>query len=234
MICGYVCAGYTDGLFKHTTRDISFTLVVDDFGIKYVKQEDVDHLVSIMREKYTFKVDFDAKQYIGIHLDWNYMRRELICSMKNYVKQALMELKHAAKTRQQHAPSKLDRPEYGAKVQYAKVDESIELEEPQIKYLQRVVRKFLYYARAINTKMLHAINDIGSAVTKGTEATQQAVQHFMDYAHSNPDGKIIFRASDLQLQADSDASYLVAPRARSHAGGFYWLGSNDGTLFISL
>ena len=228
---GYVRAGYTDGLFKHTTRDISFTLVVDDFGIKYVKQEDVDHLVSIMRQKYTFKVDFDAKQYIGIHLDWNYMRRELICSMKNYVKQALMELKHAAKTRQQHAPSKLDRPEYVAKVQYAKVDESTELEEPQIKYLQRVVGKFLYYARAIDTTMLHAINDIGSAVTKGTVATQQAVQHFMDYAHSNPDGEIIFRASDMQLQADSDASYLVAPKACSRAGGFHWLGSNDGTLF---
>ena len=81
--------------------------------------------------------------------------------MKNYVKQALMELKNAAKTWQQHAPSKLDRPKYGAKVQYAKVDESTELEEPQIKYLQRVVGKFLYYARAINTTMLHAINDIG-------------------------------------------------------------------------
>ena len=63
--------------------------------VSSINQEDVDHLISIMRKKYTFKVDFEAKQYIGIHLDWNYKTRELICSMRNYVKQALMELKHA-------------------------------------------------------------------------------------------------------------------------------------------
>jgi hypothetical protein len=228
---GYVRAGHTDGLFKHITRDITFTLVVDDFGIKYINQEDVDHLISIMRKKYTFKVDFEAKQYIGIHLDWNYKTRELICSMRNYVKQALMELKHASSARQQHAPSRLDRPEYGAKIQYAKVDDSTALDQAQIKYLQRVVGKFLYYARAIDTTMLHSINDIGSAVTKGTEATQHAVQHFLDYANSNPNGEIVFRASDMQIQADSDASYLVAPNARSRAGGYHWLGSNDGKLF---
>ena len=30
---GYVPAGHTYGLFKHRTRNISFTLVVDDYGI---------------------------------------------------------------------------------------------------------------------------------------------------------------------------------------------------------
>ena len=64
---GYVRSGSTDGLFEHITRQISFTLVVDDFGIKYERQEDVDHLLKIMRLKYTFKVDMEAKQYIGIH-----------------------------------------------------------------------------------------------------------------------------------------------------------------------
>ena len=58
---GYVRAGHTYGLFKHVTRNISFTLVVDDYGIAYQRKEDVDHLIKIMREKYTFKVDFDAK-----------------------------------------------------------------------------------------------------------------------------------------------------------------------------
>ena len=56
----------TEGLFLHKTRDISFTLVVDDFGIKYTKQADVDHLVAAVWEKYPFKVNWDAKQYIGI------------------------------------------------------------------------------------------------------------------------------------------------------------------------
>ena len=33
------------------------------------------------------------------------------------------------------------------------------------------------------------------------------------------------------LQADSDAAYLVAPEARSRAGGYHFLGSNYHTLF---
>jgi len=82
---GYVRASRTKGLFVHQTRDISFTLVVDDFGIKYTKQADVDHLVAAVREKYPFKVDCEAKQYIRIHLKWDYEKRELRTSMDGYV-----------------------------------------------------------------------------------------------------------------------------------------------------
>ena len=99
---GYVRAGKTDGLFTHITRNISFTLVVDDFGIKYTNEADVHHLIKIMNEKYTFKVDFDAKQYIGIHLAWDYDKRELICSMKDYVRQALTELEHVLSSKRHY------------------------------------------------------------------------------------------------------------------------------------
>ena len=40
----YVKTEHKEGLFRHKTRDISFTLVVDDFGIKYIDKDDVDHL----------------------------------------------------------------------------------------------------------------------------------------------------------------------------------------------
>eukprot|EP00536_Pseudo-nitzschia_multiseries_P019568 jgi/Psemu1/61559/gm1.61559_g len=53
---GYRKAPHTEGLFLHDDRDINFTLVVDDFGIKYTQQEDVDHLVAAVSAKYTFKV----------------------------------------------------------------------------------------------------------------------------------------------------------------------------------
>eukprot|EP00978_Attheya_sp_CCMP212_P040522 scaffold221893_cov35-Attheya_sp.AAC.1 len=33
------------------------------------------------------------------------------------------------------------------------------------------------------------------------------------------------------LQIDSDAAYLVAPKARSRAAGFFYLGNTDGSLF---
>jgi hypothetical protein len=73
---------------------LSFTLVVDDFGIKYTNKDDVDHLLAAVRDKYPLKVDWEAKQYVGIHLQWDYTRREVICTMDGYVKQALKELQH--------------------------------------------------------------------------------------------------------------------------------------------
>lgn len=63
--------------------------------------------------------------------------------------------------------------------------------------------------------MLHAINDISSSVSKGTTNIMKAVQYFMDYVYSNPDAEIIYRSSDMILQSDSDAVYLVALEAQS-------------------
>ena len=55
---GYFQSRFTPGLWLHKTRDISFTLVVDDFGVKYTKKEDVNHLIEILENKYPIKVDW--------------------------------------------------------------------------------------------------------------------------------------------------------------------------------
>ena len=171
---GYVPVGFTDGLFVHKTRNISFTLVVDDFGIKYHRQEDVEHLIKAMREKYTFKVDYQAKQYIGIHLDWDYNRREVKCSMKGYVKQALTELEHElTSNRHQGAPSAIVTIQYGAKIQYVHEDNSKTITEKQIKRIQQIIGKFMYYAREIDIMMLHALNDISTMASTATTNTEK-------------------------------------------------------------
>ena len=41
---------HTPGLFWHKTWPIWFTLVVDDFGIKYVGKEHADYLLGILKE----------------------------------------------------------------------------------------------------------------------------------------------------------------------------------------
>ena len=40
----------TPGLWKHGTRPISFTLVVDDFGIKYTNKDDIDDLFKAIKK----------------------------------------------------------------------------------------------------------------------------------------------------------------------------------------
>jgi hypothetical protein len=41
---GYYPARHTPGLWLHKTRSISFSLVVDDFAVKYVGKQHADHL----------------------------------------------------------------------------------------------------------------------------------------------------------------------------------------------
>ena len=47
----------------------------------------------------------------------------------------------------------------------------------------------------------------------------------MDYVATYPDTYIRFYASDMILNIDSDAAYLVAPKARSRVAGYFQLGS---------
>ena len=46
---GYSQSKAVPGLWTHKTRPISFTLVVDDFGVKYVGKEHVMHLINILK-----------------------------------------------------------------------------------------------------------------------------------------------------------------------------------------
>ena len=58
-------------------RPISFTLIVDDFGVKYVGKEHADHLISILEELYVVEKDWAGKKYCGINLDWDYDKRKV-------------------------------------------------------------------------------------------------------------------------------------------------------------
>ena len=47
----------------HDTRPASFTLVVDDLGVKWKNSEDFEHLRDCLNLKCEMKVDVDAKQH---------------------------------------------------------------------------------------------------------------------------------------------------------------------------
>ena len=49
---------------------------------------------------------------------------------------------------------------------------------------------------------------------------------FMDYAATHPDAVLTYRRSDMQLAVHSDASYLSELKARSRAGGHFFLASD--------
>ena len=221
----------TPGLFLHETRPISFTLIVDDFGIKYTDKKDVVHLKTCLEEIYTMKIDWEGKKYCGIDLKWDYDKREVLLSMDGYVEAALKEFEHMIPKQTHHGPSKVDRPYYGAKVQYVQEDNTSPLTPEEITYIKQVTGKFLFYGRGIDITMQHVLNDIAIASTNATNATMAATKYFLNYAACNQDAAIRYQESDMILYVVSDAAYLVCPKARSRAGGYHYMGNKDGKLF---
>ena len=82
----------------------------------------------------------------------------------------------------------MDRPDYGQKIQYAKVDHSAPLPPNKFKFLQQVTEKFLLYARALNTTMMHALNDI--AASTDVKSTYNANVYVLNYAACNLDAPV--------------------------------------------
>ncbi len=49
---GYTQSKIIPGLWKHKDNDITFTLVVDNFGVKYVRKADAKHLSNVLKKNY--------------------------------------------------------------------------------------------------------------------------------------------------------------------------------------
>ena len=90
---GYYPFQHTPGLWRHKTRATIFTLVVDDFAIKYATKKDADHLLQSLRAKYTISTDWEASLYIGISLNWDYTAGHVDLSMPKYVAKVLQKFK---------------------------------------------------------------------------------------------------------------------------------------------
>jgi hypothetical protein len=65
---GYRPTQHTHGLWKHDTRPISFSLVVDDFGVKYVGREHAEYLMECIKKNYNISSDWSGSAYCGLTL----------------------------------------------------------------------------------------------------------------------------------------------------------------------
>ena len=108
---GYHQSTKIPGLFKHETRPVSFCLVVDDFGIKYVGKENAEHLLQTLRKKYTITTDWEGKQFCGINLTWDYKNRTVDMDMPKYVDNALQRFEHEL-AKAEHVPHHWIAPHY--------------------------------------------------------------------------------------------------------------------------
>ena len=188
---GYYEQQHTPGLFRHATRPIWFNLTVDDFGIKYVGEEHLQHLFTTLKQHYEIVEDFTGSLYCGITLDWDYKNRHVDLSMPAYVQKQLTRYEHKTPSRPQHCPYTPHPIKYGKDNQTVDpIDDSPPLDEAGKKYIQQVVGSFLYYARAVDPTILMALSDIATQQNKPTENTKKRVDQFLDYMATHPMAKI--------------------------------------------
>jgi hypothetical protein len=114
---GYNKCKQMPGLWKHKTRHISFTLVVDNFGVNYVSKDDVNHLIKFLKQKYKLTEDWDGNLYCGIKLNWNYNDCALDISMPGYIIKQLKKYNHTMPAKPQHCLYTPQPRQYGSNAQ---------------------------------------------------------------------------------------------------------------------
>jgi hypothetical protein len=78
---GYYPARHTPGLWLHKTRPILFTLIVEDFAVKYVGKHRAEHIWNALLQTYELTTDWTATVYSGMTLKWDYKKRTCDISM---------------------------------------------------------------------------------------------------------------------------------------------------------
>jgi hypothetical protein len=224
---GYYPARHMPGLWLHKTRPIAFSLIVDDFAVKYVGKQHADHLRNALLQSYELTTIWAAKVYSGMTLKWHYKNRTCDISIHGYVSNVLSKFQHDAHKHMQHTPSRYATPVNGAKTQYATKNETPPLTAKQCLTIQRFTGSVLYYARAVDPTVLMPLNDIAMEQTKATEKTEAATNQLLDYLATHPDTTIRYHASDMILHIHSDASYLSVSNARIRLGGLFLCGDKS-------
>ena len=108
-------------------------------------------------------------------------------SVLSYVIDALKRFNHTTPRKPQDQPFPHVKPNYGVKSQYSAAgDTSVPLSKDKKRFVQEVVSNFLYYARAVDARMLPALGSVASQQAAPTEQTMQHVQQLLDYAATHP------------------------------------------------
>ena len=217
---------HTPGLWQHKTRPISFSLCVDDFGIKYVGREHARHLLSALHNQYEATTDWNGSNYLGITLKWDYTNRTCDISMPRYIAAVIHLFQHPLPNRLEPSPHFRTEIQYGALIQFAPMDNTTPLlDSDRINPEQQIVGTFLHYGHAVDNTMLVALIPLATIQTKNTDETALALTKLLNYAPTHPNATLCYVASDMILHIYSNASYGSEPKSYSIVGGLFTLTS---------
>jgi hypothetical protein len=189
-------------------------------------------LLVALEEKYELHTSWDGRKYLGMLIDFAPDIESVKLSIPGYIEKVLARFCPDS-TATAPSPGIHVAPDYGARVQHVVHDTSAPLLPAAKSRLREIVGCLLYYARVIDYTMLTALNGIASEQAHATEHVAQAAERLLGYARLHPNHAIEFKACDMILHIQSDASYLSRSGARSVAGGIHYLGNKDSPTDIN-
>jgi hypothetical protein len=164
----------------------------------------------------------------GISIQWDYPGKRCQLSMPGYIDYLLLKFKHPCPTKPRLLPYACLPISYGAKTQLTPEGDTPALLDDKRKHrIQEIVGSLLYYARAVDNKLLVAISAIAARQAQATVATELAVNLLLDYVSTYPNKGIVYHASDMILCAHADAGFLNESQSRSRVGAHIYLSEND-------
>ena len=225
---GYNQCPNTPCLFKHASNSVAFTLVVDDFLIKYKDIKHSQHLIKSLSELYTMTTQMgNTQKYIGITMIYNRKAKYIHHCMPGYIEKALKRFQRFH-LKGADSPCIYTPPQYGKHTHDILPDPPSEpLNPAQIKELQEIVGVFLFYARAVDPTMITPLSKIASKQAQPTTLLTPELDRFLQYASKYRNAGQRIRASNMVLLTHSDASYHSESEARSRAGGHIYFGNNQ-------
>jgi hypothetical protein len=207
----------TPGLWTHEWHPITFS---DDFGVKYIGEEHSQHLLKMVQKYYTCLFEKEGERYCRLTINWDYVNKKVHLLMPSYLEKAFKCFQHPPPIVPQDQPHQHINKTYGAKVQQTNpLDTSPPLNKAGKKFIQEVMGVFLYLAQAVNLTTLTAISSLAYKQAAPTERTMQKCLQFLDYAASQEDAIVTYRANNMRLAIHSNTSYLSEPKAHSRVGG---------------
>ena len=177
----------------HRWHPITFALIVDNFGIQFVGRQHAEPLLAALQENYTLTTDWTGAKFAIIDIAWDYTARTTRLSMNGYIADILAKYLHTYPRKPQHAPHAHIPIAYGATTQLVpEPSKEPLLSTKETKHIQGIVGSLLYYARAVDNKLLATLSAISSQQAKPTARTKVAVDQLLDYVETYPNDGITY------------------------------------------
>jgi hypothetical protein len=106
----------------------------------------------------------------------------------------------------------------------------------EIKCAQDIIGTLLYYAQAVDPTLLAALSAIAARQSNGTRAVAKTCPQHLNYLATHPNAGIQYKACNMVMLVQTDASYFSKLGGKGRAAGHFYLSNcnnkdfNNGTI----